>query len=119
MSNSNLNNKFGKCCGCPPIMTRGRLFRNFVSSHIFEDSNRKRLNMPDSHAYRKELQTNAISHIQEPINNLEKNHKCKSDSNNKFYIDSSKFNFSTPLENNYQGPQMPNNYVKKSTVANF
>ncbi len=117
-NNSNLNNKFGECCRCPALMNRDRLFTNFISTRVFEDTVQKNLNMKDSHAYRNFLQTKSNDYIKMENGHLEKN-KCKNTGKNKFYIDTSKYDFTTQLINDYQGPKVQNHYTKKSERALF
>lgn len=121
MSNSNLslNNKFGQCCGCPALMSdKGRLFTNYMSSRIFNDINSKQLKVPDAHSYREKLQ-NDSSIRQNEISKFE-SVRCKSDSKNKFYIDSSKYTFDKPLTDEYVGQKIQNDgKVKKSDKASF
>jgi hypothetical protein len=51
--------------------------------------------------------------------NLFEINRCKSDSKNKFYLDTSNYGFKSKLEDEYNGPKYENNYIKKSTVAEF
>ncbi len=120
MSNndSSLNNKFGHC-GCPALMSdKGRLFTNYTSSRLFNDVNSKNMNALDSHSYREKLQNNPNLRLNEfsKVNSF----KCKSDSKNSFYTDSSKFTFDKPLTDAYMGQVMVNDgKLKKSDKANF
>ena len=43
-NNLNLDNKFGNCCNCPGFVNDDRLFTNYVSSRIYNDSTMKKLN---------------------------------------------------------------------------
>jgi hypothetical protein len=95
--NLNCDNKFGKCCNCPGIMSDGgRVFTNYVSSRIYNDDNRKMMGLGDSHSYRLVLQKSAQEIINKENNDFDKL-KCKSNKKNKFYIDSSNFNFTDKL----------------------
>lgn len=96
-NNLNLDNKFGSCCGCPGVkIDGGRVFTNYLSSRIYNDNNRKMMGLGDSHSYRLVLQKTAESIINKENDDVSKI-KCKSDGKNKFYIDSSNFNFSDKL----------------------
>jgi hypothetical protein len=114
-----LNNKFGQCCGCPALMSdKGRLFTNYVSSRIYNDVNSKKLKVPDAHSYREKLQNDPKIRINE-INKYE-SVRCKSDSKNKFYFDSSNYTFNRPLIDPYNGQKIQNDgKLKKSDKANF
>ena len=118
MNQNNLNNKFGECCNCPALSTGNQFFTNFVSSRLYNDNLKKKLGIKDSNSFRSNLQSNATKYMSNVNNNFD-NEKCKSNNKNNFYIDTSKYNFSTKLVNEYSTPDIPNNYVKKSQVANF
>ena len=113
MNKNNLNNKFGECCNCPALTTGKQYFTNYVSSRILNDDLRKNLKISDSHTYRYNLQANGTKYISNE-NNRYLNDRCKSDNKNNFYIDSSKYNFSSQLLNDYTAPSIQNNYIKKS-----
>ena len=116
--NSNLNNKFGKCCNCPGLMRGDMYFTNNISSRIYNDMVQKDLKINDSNTYRSILQVNAVNFMKNEINKFEQD-RCKSDGNNKFYIDSSNYGFNSKLENEYNGPRYKNHYIKKSSVSDF
>jgi hypothetical protein len=118
MDKNTLNSKFGKCCKCPALMDDDRLFRSYVSTRIYEDNNMKKLKLLDSHSYRNNLQNNGVKYMT-LVNNEYENYKCTNNKKNSFYIDSSNYNFSTMLKNNYVTPNIDNNYIKKSLVSNF
>ena len=118
MNQNNLNNKFGKCCNCPALSTGNQLFTNFESSRLYNDNYKKYLKIADSNTYRLNLQLNGTKYMQNE-NNKYDTIRCKSDKQNKFYIDSSSYNFSTKLENEYSYPQIQNNYIKKSEMSNY
>ena len=115
-SQYNLNNKFGECCGCPGLMNDDRLFNNYVSSRIQNDQIRKSLNLPDSHSYRSILQNAGQNFLDEDIKRIEKI-RCKSNTKNKFYIDSSKYNFDKPLTDGYWGLSIDNTEIRKSQIT--
>jgi hypothetical protein len=115
-SQYNLNNKFGECCGCPGLMNDDRLFNNYVSSRIQNDQIRKSLNLPDSHSYRSILQNAGQKFLDEDIKRIEKI-RCKSNTKNKFYIDSSKYNFDKPLIDGYWGLSIENTEIRKSQIT--
>ena len=114
-----LNNKFGQCCGCPALMSdKGRIFTNYVSSRIYNDDNSKQLKVSDAHSYREKLQTD--KKIRSNDVNKYETIRCKSDSKNKFYIDSSKYTFNRQLTDPYNGQKIQNDgKFKKSDKANF
>ena len=112
-NNLNLNNKFGECCRCPGLVNKDALFNNYVSSRIFENTIQQKFKLNNTHAYRNLLQTKS-NYINELNNNYLNNYKCESNNTNKFYIDSSKYNFETKLIKNYIGPQQENNGIKRS-----
>ena len=118
MNQNNLNNKFGKCCNCPALSNGNQLFTNFESSRLFNNDLRKKLIIKDSNTFRLNLQNNATLYIFNENSKLE-SVKCTSDSKNKFYIDSSKYDFSKQLLDDYKYPKIPNNYIKKSVVSNY
>ena len=101
--NSNLNNKFGICCDCPALMSGNMYFTNFESSRIYNDSMQKKLQINDSHTYRLKLQNDATKIIKNETMRFE-NNRCKTNDKNKFYIDSSKYNFNEKLKDEYLGP---------------
>jgi len=115
-NNSNLNNKFGECCNCPGLVNGDRMFNNYVSSRIRNDIDRKNLGMPDSHSYRNALQNGATFIINSEISRVD-SLKCVSNDKNKFYIDSSKYNFAQPLNPSYTGVTINNTDIKKSHCA--
>lgn len=118
MFKNNLDNKFGQCCDCPGLLTGKQYFTNFVSSRIHNEELKKNFGATDSNSYRQKLQSNATMYILNE-NNKYVNDKCKSNNQNKFYIDSTNYNFSTNLVNEYNAPSIPNNYIKKSDKASF
>jgi len=118
MNQNNLNNKFGKCCNCPALSSGDQYFTNYVSSRLYNNELQKKLNINNSHAYRLSLQSNASKYMSEENIKISSD-KCKSDNKNNFYIDSSKYDFSSKLINEYSTPDIPNNYIKKSQISDF
>jgi len=118
MNQNNLNNKFGECCNCPALSTGKQYFTNYVSSRLYNDNFRKKLGINDSNSFRLSLQSNGEKYIKNEIIRFDAN-RCKSDTKNKFYLDSSNYNFSTKLVNEYTSPSIPNNYIKKSDKSNY
>jgi hypothetical protein len=116
MIKNNLNNKFGNCCDCPALTTGKQWFTNYESSRLFNDNLRKTLKLENTHMYRYNFQTNGKQYIFDE-NKKYIDVKCKNNDKFKFNIDSSNFNFSTQLENDYPFPLIPNNYIKKSQEA--
>jgi hypothetical protein len=115
-SQNNLNNKFGECCGCPALVNGDRIFNNYVSSRLRNDQIKKSLNLSDSHSYRLVLQNTGQNIINNETNRLN-NLRCKSDGKNKFYIDSSNFNFEKPLTDGYNGLQIDNIGIHRSQIT--
>lgn len=118
---SKLNNKFGNCCNCPGLTDDDRLFNNYTSSRVYNDSLKKSLKLTDTHEYRDMLQKNGLDYMRDNVYNVEKI-KCKNN-NNKFYYDLSKYTFNNKLENEYNGPKCQNNdvsnfYTKLNTNNN-
>lgn len=106
--NLNLNNKFGECCSCPALITNDLIFNNYISARIYNDSIMKSIDVLDTHKYRSILQSD-----KNIVTNKNKFLKCKSNNKNLFYIDSSKYNFNIPLNNEYNGPNKINNDLSK------
>ena len=118
MNQNNLNNKFGECCNCPAITTGKQYFTNFVSSRVYDDNLKNKLGIKDSNLFRLNLQSNGARYISNE--NLKyDNTRCKSNKKNNFYIDTSKYDFSTKLTNEYSTPNIPNTYIKKSQKSTF
>lgn len=118
MNQNNLNTKFGKCCNCPALSNGNQLFTNFESSRFYNNNLQKHLKLKDSHAYRLNLQTNATKYMANE-NSKYNTFACKSEKQNSFYIDTSSYNFSTKLINEYSYPLIQNNYIKKSEPSNY
>ena len=110
-----LNNKFGKCCGCPALMSdKGRMFTNYVSSRLYNTNLSKNMKTPDSNAYRLKLQKDQEDIASQELAKLE-TAKCTSNKQNKFYIDSSKYTFDKPLSDPYWGYQIINDGTLKKS----
>lgn len=107
---SKLNNKFGNCCNCPSLSNDDRIFNNYTSNRIFNDTLRRSLKLCDSHDYRDNLQKNGLKYMKSSVYDVEKL-KCNSKTN-KFYFDFSEYTFNKPLENQYNGPKCINNFNK-------
>jgi hypothetical protein len=118
MNQNNLNNKFGECCNCPALSTGKQYFTNYVSSRLYDDNLRKKLNINNSNTYRSFLQLNGTTLMSTDTSKSSAN-RCKSNATNKFYIDSSKFNFSSTLKNEYLTPNPNNHYIIESKMSNF
>lgn len=112
-SQDNLNNKFGDCCSCQALVNDDRIFNNYVSSRITHDQMRKSLNLLDSHTHRQILQNTGKMFVDKEIRRIE-NLRCKTNDKNKFYIDSSKYNFDKPLDDGYWGLSIQNNGITQS-----
>lgn len=107
---SKLNNKFGDCCNCPSLSNDDRIFNNYTSNRIFNDTSRRSLRLADSHDYRDYLQNNGLKFMKSKVYDIE-NLKCKNDKKNNFYFDSSDYTFDKPLQNQYLGPKCINNNI--------
>jgi len=116
MNRNNLNNKFGECCNCIALSNGDQYFNNYVSSRLYNSNLQKKLGIKDSHSFRLNLQVNGTTFIKNEHIKYE-NDKCTSDKNNNFYLDTSKYDFSTKLINEYSTPSIPNNYIKKSQYS--
>ena len=95
-----LNNKFGKCCSCPALMSDGRLFTSYVPHKEHNNSLMKQLGVSNSIEYKTVLQNNGET-IRKDINDkLIASSMCKNNDNNKFYqqIDINKYFNQTFLE---------------------
>lgn len=116
--NMDLNNKFGKCCRCPALMSDGHLFTNWESSRLYNDAIRRNYGISGSNSYREILQfTGAIITANEQTQ-YEKA-RCVDDYKNKFYIDSSKWKPELPLKNEYKGQKIPHLGFKQSQPSSF
>ena len=118
MNKNNLNNKFGESSNCPALSDGDQYFTNFVSSRLSNDDIRKNLGITNSNSFRLNLQLNGTKYMSNE-NTRYALDKCKSNNKNNFYIDTSMYNFSTKLINEYNTPQIPNNYIKKSQFSTF
>ena len=118
MYKNNLNNKFGECCNCPALSTGQQYFTNYESSRLYNDKLRKNLSLNDTHSFRLNLQQNGLKYISNENIKIT-NDKCSSNTLNNFYLDGSTYNFSTKLINEYTGPKLPNNYIKKSNMQSL
>jgi len=73
----NSNNKFGKCCGCPALMSDGRLFTNYLSNDFMNQKAMQVNKHQDHNQYRNSLTDNGTQiMLQERMYN-EKNKKCQ------------------------------------------
>ena len=54
----NSNNKFGKCCKCPALMSDSRLFTNWETSKTYNYKLGKKLNTESNTEYKNKLLTN-------------------------------------------------------------
>lgn len=76
------NNKFGKCCNCPALMSDSRLFTNWETSKTYNYKLGVKLNTNTNTKYRNMLITNPEYIINEFNNKI---FECNKDSG--FYID--------------------------------
>lgn len=80
-----LNNKFGKCCSCPALMSDGRLFTSYVPHKEHNNKLMKQLGVSNSIEYKTVLQNNGET-IRKDINDkLTAGSICKNNGTNKFY----------------------------------
>lgn len=80
----NSNNKFGKCCNCPAIMSDSRLFTNWETSKTYNYKLGVKLNTDTNTKYKKMLVANP-----EYITNDFHIDSNKCNNNDKFYKDTS------------------------------
>jgi hypothetical protein len=80
----NINNKFGTCCKCPPLMSDSRLFTTYVPHKNYNETMMSKLGITNSNDYRMVLQNNAENMIKTINKNLEEN-VCTNNNNVKFF----------------------------------
>lgn len=72
-----MDNKKGKCCGCPAQMSDGNFVTNYRSArNIINKQIKKNNGIGDHHSYRNYLQKNTNQIIAKQAMFLEKNMKC-------------------------------------------
>jgi hypothetical protein len=113
MSINNLNNKFGECCGCPALINVSTYITNYMPSRLQYENDKKKAGIIDSNEYRLYLQTNSTKIMEFNTNVYEKS-RCKSNSKNKFYIDSSTYNPYSKLPDPYWGYDTVNDSGSKT-----
>jgi len=80
-----LNNKFGKCCSCPALMSDGRLFTSYVPHKEHNNRLMKQLGANESLEYKSILQNNGETIRKDIIDKLSAGSICKNNENNQFY----------------------------------
>jgi len=81
------DNKFGKCCKCPPRMDLLRECTDYRSKSFAMDVDiRKRFK--SVHEYNEYLEENGFDDRQTKLKKLVDEYTCKSNGSNNFYIDS-------------------------------
>ncbi len=104
-----MDNKFGKCCKCPARVDSMRQFTEYRSTHDVVANDMKNLGFTSIHDYNDYIERNGVKMIEESMKNQETNHKCQSDGNNTFNIDSSDYHnrFDEMIRNVRQDPIVP------------
>jgi hypothetical protein len=87
-----MNNKYGLCCNCPPLMGSTREFTEWKSSRSDEVVAMKALGFTNVNDYRQHMIANADTIAKAKMDELVKANTCRSGKGNTFFIDSSKFN---------------------------
>ncbi len=80
-----LNNKFGKCCSCPALMSDGRLFTSYMPHKQYNNNMMKELGASNSIEYKSILQNNGNVIRNDMLSKLEASVMCKNNDTNKFY----------------------------------
>ena len=86
-----LNNKYGKCCGCPPRVNVLREVGEWESASIRNANDMKRLNLNSVHDYNDYLEEHGKELIETRFKKLEEDNTCKNSGDNVFFVDSSDF----------------------------
>lgn len=104
-----MDNKFGKCCKCPAKVDSMRHFTEYRSTNNVVKSDMKRLGLLTVHEYNNYIEQNGVSLIEKNIKWQESNHKCQSNGNNVFNIDSSDYHkrFDEMIRSAIQEPIVP------------
>jgi hypothetical protein len=72
-----MDNRKGKCCGCPAQMADGNFITDYKSSRNVTNKQIKKQNrITDHNMYRNYLQVNCEQILAKEANNLEKNRRC-------------------------------------------
>jgi hypothetical protein len=74
------DNKFGRCCACPAMMSdRGRLFTNYLENVRLNNLIKHHHKIYNNHDYRLMLQKHGLKFILNERSFLEKNKRCHFD----------------------------------------
>lgn len=80
-----LNNKFGKCCSCPALMSDGRIFTSYIPHKEHNTRLMKQVGAKNSIEYKTILQNNYETIHKDIIDKLTTENICKNNGNNLFY----------------------------------
>ena len=72
----NSDNKFGKCCNCPALMSDGRFMTNYLSTQKIVTNLKEMNNITDENEFRLYLQKNAVNIIKSQKEYNLKNNNC-------------------------------------------
>jgi hypothetical protein len=73
----NADNKFGKCCGCPAMMSdKGRLFTNYLDNTRLNQITKQKYGIYNNHDYRLMLQKYGTKFISDERAYNNKTKKC-------------------------------------------
>jgi hypothetical protein len=86
-----LNNKYGKCCGCPPRVNILREVGEWESASIRNTNEMKKLGLSNIHDYNNYLEEHGKDMIEARFKDLEENYTCKNNGDNIFFVDSSDY----------------------------
>ena len=74
---SQMNNRYGECCGCPAHMSDARLFTNYQKSSVVNQQIRAANNIETNNQYRQYLQNNAVTILKNIENDNNTNLVCQ------------------------------------------
>ena len=104
-----MDNKFGQCCKCPARVDSMRQFTEYRTTNNVVESDMKRLGITSIHDYNDHIERNGVSLRKKQMKWQESNHKCQSNGQNTFNIDSSDYHsrFDEMIRNVKQEPIVP------------
>ena len=73
---SNSDNKFGKCCGCPALMSDGRIFTNYLLNSKLNSHIQNVTETANHHELRLHLQQNAEKTMENERRYFNNNLRC-------------------------------------------
>jgi hypothetical protein len=104
-----MDNKFGQCCKCPARVDSMRQFTEYRNTNDVVSSDMKRLGFTSIDEYNDHIEKNGVKLIKENMKWQERNHKCQSNGQNTFNIDSSDYHkrFDEMIRSVVQEPIVP------------